>query len=55
MYKLRGTFVALPLLKRSEHMELIFYCADPNDFSSRLLNQIRALVPAQELVVCREF
>ena len=34
-------------------MKLIFYCADPNDFSSGLFDQIRFLVPVGSLVVCR--
>jgi hypothetical protein len=33
-------------------MDLIFYSADPNDFSSSLLDQIGVLVSAQELLVC---
>ena len=36
-------------------MKLIFYCADPNDFSAGLLGQIGSLVPAERLVVCRNF
>ncbi len=36
-------------------MKLIFYCADPNDFSAGLLDQIGSLVPAERLVVCRDF
>lgn len=36
-------------------MKLIFYCADPNDFSSGLLDQIGSLVPAERLLVCRNF
>ncbi len=36
-------------------MKLIFYCADPNDFSAGLLDQIGSLVPAERLVACRSF
>ncbi len=36
-------------------MELIFYCADSNDFSSGLLDQVRDLVPVERLVMCRNF
>ncbi|MGA2403679.1 MAG: hypothetical protein ABSG91_18550 [Syntrophobacteraceae bacterium] len=35
-------------------MKLIFYSADKNDFSSGLLEQVRALVPLEKLVVCRD-
>jgi hypothetical protein len=36
-------------------MELLFYCAGPNDFSSRLLDEISILVSGKSLVVCRSF
>jgi hypothetical protein len=36
-------------------MKFIFYCADRNDFSSGLLDQIASLVLAERLVVCRNF
>jgi hypothetical protein len=35
-------------------MELIFYSAGKNDYSSGLLEQIRTLVPTENLVVCRD-
>jgi hypothetical protein len=36
-------------------MELIFYCAGPNGFSSRLLDEIGVLVSGKSLVECRNF
>jgi len=36
-------------------MELVFYCADPNDFSLGLLDHIVARVHAEKLVVCGSF
>ena len=34
-------------------MELIFYCADPDDCSAKLLQRVSALVPTGKLIECR--
>jgi hypothetical protein len=36
-------------------MELIYYCTELNDFNTRLLDQVRALVAGDRLLVCRNF
>jgi hypothetical protein len=33
-------------------MNVIFYCADANDFSSRMLHNVSALVPGGKLIEC---